>query len=291
LNARIRVVEILKGGGEPWKHQVPLSDQAIQLLRSLLVDDKPTSPYVFPGRKHLGYLGQSAMLSLLGRIGWNDLTATHGIRAAFKTWATERTNYPREVVELCLAHVQGDPLERAYQWGDIIEKRKSKPSISTAPLFYSGITKPAAELSFHPLSVLIHSVMHIRLVAGKPIGRKLRAYHSCNPTNPHHLLPPRSNQRLSSASNRPPLLSKGDVGRLSHRQPALPDTVGQDHLQRSCCIDPRNSSDDRNRPPTIGITGCKSAQRLAKSPAKWADIVRGHGLVYHYERQRDHGLK
>ena len=57
------------------------------------------------------------MLDLLGRMGWDDRTITHGIRAAFKTWATERTNYPREVVELCLSYVQGDPLERAYQRG------------------------------------------------------------------------------------------------------------------------------------------------------------------------------
>ncbi len=124
LTKRIRVVEILKGGGEPWQHQVPLSDQAVLLLRSLLIDDKPAFEYVFPNRTGRGCLGQSAMLSLLSRIGWNDRTTTHGIRAAFKTWATERTNYPREVVELCLSHVQGDPLERAYQRGDIIEKRR-----------------------------------------------------------------------------------------------------------------------------------------------------------------------
>ncbi|HEY4233284.1 MAG TPA: hypothetical protein VGM76_07645 [Lacipirellulaceae bacterium] len=30
---------------------------------------------------------------------------------------SERTNYAREVVEFCLSHVQGDPLERAYQRG------------------------------------------------------------------------------------------------------------------------------------------------------------------------------
>ena len=64
------------------------------------------------------------MLVLLDRIGWSEKTATHGIRAAFKTWATERTNDAREVVELCLSHVQGDPLERAYQRGDILEKRR-----------------------------------------------------------------------------------------------------------------------------------------------------------------------
>lgn len=28
------------------------------------------------------------------------------------------------MVELCLSHVQGDPLERAYQRGDILEKRR-----------------------------------------------------------------------------------------------------------------------------------------------------------------------
>jgi hypothetical protein len=35
-----------------------------------------------------------------------------------------RTSYARKVVELCLSHVHGDPLERAYQRGDIIEKRR-----------------------------------------------------------------------------------------------------------------------------------------------------------------------
>jgi hypothetical protein len=64
------------------------------------------------------------MLDWLERLKWNDRTITHGIRSAFKTWATERTNYAREVVELCLSHVQGDALERAYQRGDIVEKRR-----------------------------------------------------------------------------------------------------------------------------------------------------------------------
>ena len=124
LSKRIRVVQIFKGGREPWQHQVPLSEQAIALLRSLMVDGQPTSEYLFPNRTRRGHLGQNSMLDLLARIGWGDRTTTHGIRAAFKTWATERTNYPREVVELCLSHVQGDPLERAYQRGDILDKRR-----------------------------------------------------------------------------------------------------------------------------------------------------------------------
>ena len=123
LAARTRTVQILKGG-KGWQHLVPLSDQAIELLRGLMVDGKPVGEYIFPARNRRGHLGTSAMLDLLERLKWNDRTTTHGIRSAFKTWATERTNYPREVVELCLSHLQGDPLERAYQRGDIIEKRR-----------------------------------------------------------------------------------------------------------------------------------------------------------------------
>jgi integrase len=123
LTARTRAVQILKGG-QAWQHLVPLSDQTIELLNGLMVEGKPTSEWVFPARNRRGHLGTSAMLDLLGRMGWNAKTTTHGIRAAFKTWATERTNYAREVVELCLSHVQGDPLERAYQRGDIIGKRR-----------------------------------------------------------------------------------------------------------------------------------------------------------------------
>jgi integrase len=57
LAARIRVVQILKGGREPWRHVVPLSDQALELLLGLLVNGKPTSEYLSPDRR--GYLGQN----------------------------------------------------------------------------------------------------------------------------------------------------------------------------------------------------------------------------------------
>ena len=121
--AKTRVVAILKGG-HAWQHTVPLSDQAIDLLRGLLVDGKPNGEYIFAARNRRGNMGRTTMRDLLRRLRWKDRTTPHGIRAAFKTWATERTNYAREVVELCLSHVQGDPLERAYQRGDIIEKRR-----------------------------------------------------------------------------------------------------------------------------------------------------------------------
>jgi len=48
----------------------------------------------------------------------------HGFRSAFRDWAAEETDHPREVAEAALAHVVGDTVERAYRRGDALEKRR-----------------------------------------------------------------------------------------------------------------------------------------------------------------------
>jgi integrase len=53
----------------------------------------------------------------------HNVTA-HGIRSAFKTWGSERTNYPREIIEAALAHVIGDAAEQAYARGDMLARRR-----------------------------------------------------------------------------------------------------------------------------------------------------------------------
>jgi integrase len=64
-----------------------------------------------------------AFLMLLRRMGRGDLTA-HGFRSTFRTWAAERSNFPREVIEAALAHTIGNKVEAAYQRGDMFEKRR-----------------------------------------------------------------------------------------------------------------------------------------------------------------------
>ena len=48
----------------------------------------------------------------------------HGFRSTFRDWASERTNYPRDVAEMVLAHAIGDKVEAAYRRGDLFEKRR-----------------------------------------------------------------------------------------------------------------------------------------------------------------------
>ena len=39
-------------------------------------------------------------------------------------WAAERTGYPREVVEMALAHAVENKVEAAYRRGDLFDKRR-----------------------------------------------------------------------------------------------------------------------------------------------------------------------
>jgi integrase len=101
----------MKAGKE---HRVPLSDAAVKLLKSLPRNDERLFP--FPGQRH-----RAACWELVNRLEGGSV---HGLRATFKTWAGERTSFPREIAELSLAHAVGNAVERAYSRTDLFDKRR-----------------------------------------------------------------------------------------------------------------------------------------------------------------------
>ena len=107
------------------EHRVPLSDAAMNLLREVekLRMNPKADGFVFPGGKLGKPLSSMALLMLLRRMERTDLTA-HGFRSTFRDWCGEATNYPREVAEAALAHVNGDKTEAAYLRSDMMEKRR-----------------------------------------------------------------------------------------------------------------------------------------------------------------------
>jgi integrase len=109
----------MKAGRE---HRVSLSDAAIVVIEHMR-QHRRDDDLLFPGLKRGKPLSNMALLAVLRRMKRDDLTA-HGFRATFKTWAAERTNFAREVVEAALAHVNGDKVEAAYQRGDLFDKRQ-----------------------------------------------------------------------------------------------------------------------------------------------------------------------
>lgn len=112
--------ERMKPGKE---HRVPLSDRALAILAEIKPKGNAGSEYLFPGAKHGKPLSNMAMTMALRRAGHGDLTV-HGFRSTFRDWAAERTNFPREVVEMALAHAIESKVEAAYRRGDLFDKRR-----------------------------------------------------------------------------------------------------------------------------------------------------------------------
>ncbi len=100
------------------EHRVPLSPQALALLASLPRIEG--NELVFPAPRG-GVLSDMTLTAVMRRM---ELDAVpHGMRSTFRDWAAERTNYPREVAEMALAHTIGNAVEAAYRRGDLFTKR------------------------------------------------------------------------------------------------------------------------------------------------------------------------
>lgn len=108
--------ERMKAGKE---HRVPLSNRAIEILRALPAGGADDPVFKSPRGKFLSDMTLSAVMRRMGRD-----EVPHGFRSTFRDWAAERTNYPREVAEMALAHVIGNAVEAAYRRGDLFDKRR-----------------------------------------------------------------------------------------------------------------------------------------------------------------------
>jgi integrase len=105
------------------EHRVPLSDAAVAPLKDIKARGLDPE-IIFPSPDRKGEpLSNNAMLALLDRMGHGDVRV-HGMRSTFRDWAAECTNFPRELAEKALAHTIGDETERAYQRGDLLNKRR-----------------------------------------------------------------------------------------------------------------------------------------------------------------------
>jgi hypothetical protein len=94
----------------------------LEQARDMFMGDR----FVFPGATKGSPLNPRALQALL-HLQLREPYAVHEFRASFSTWAHERTEVPHELIELALAHVegQGNAVARAYNRGDAIEKRRA----------------------------------------------------------------------------------------------------------------------------------------------------------------------
>ncbi|EYD77116.1 site-specific recombinase, phage integrase family [Rubellimicrobium mesophilum DSM 19309] len=102
-------------------HRVPLSPRALEVLREARGLSEANG-LVFPGSRPGQPMRDKTLSQVIRVLGFS--AHVHGFRTSFRTWAQERTNFPREVAEFALAHVVGSAAEQAYARSDLFEKRR-----------------------------------------------------------------------------------------------------------------------------------------------------------------------
>lgn len=122
-------------GGEPlWRlspdrmkmsreHLVPLSRQAVQVLRRLK-ELSSDSPYLFPANTQHGVISENTMLYALYRMGYHSRQTTHGLRRCASTILNETGHFEPDWIETQLAHVDQNKVRGAYNAALYLKHRR-----------------------------------------------------------------------------------------------------------------------------------------------------------------------
>ena len=122
---RIPATRMYKLNKELDAHIVPLTEPAIELLKSLHTETG--NPYLFIGARQQK-LSPQVMSQLLRRMGYKDANGkpitVHGFRSTFSTCVSEKTGFDEQTREYSLAHVVGTASARAYARTTMLDKRR-----------------------------------------------------------------------------------------------------------------------------------------------------------------------
>ncbi|MBK4827737.1 tyrosine-type recombinase/integrase [Pectobacterium versatile] len=98
---------------------VPLSIQAIEIVRYLLGEVRPAQRYLFSHRSDL----KKRISGALKRMGYQDLLTGHGIRGTIST-APNEVGYPKVLVNAQLSHCDPNQVSAAYNHTLYVEPRR-----------------------------------------------------------------------------------------------------------------------------------------------------------------------
>ncbi|MEQ1781064.1 MAG: integrase arm-type DNA-binding domain-containing protein [Hyphomonadaceae bacterium] len=134
----------MKAGRE---HQVPLCEEAGKILTEMSKRRRRDTSAIFPGARGglISDVGINKVLHSLDTVKRLDAAATeqlranlpraeregafargvtvHGFRSSARSWGAAKTIFPRELLELSLAHENTNKVESAYQRDKVLEKR------------------------------------------------------------------------------------------------------------------------------------------------------------------------
>lgn len=105
-------------------HIVPLSKQAIAVLRALQTESGDR-PYLFPNEHNPAtFMSENTMLYALYRMGYHSRTTGHGFRSTASTILNEH-GFRADVIERQLAHSERNSVRAAYNHAQYLPERRT----------------------------------------------------------------------------------------------------------------------------------------------------------------------
>jgi integrase len=107
-------------------HIVPLLPRCMEILRMLRrVYPSAPSDLLFPSMKRGAPLSDMTLTKVLRNMGLAEKATVHGMRSAFRDWATEVARVREVVAEAALAHTVRDRTEASYRRAMYFNERKA----------------------------------------------------------------------------------------------------------------------------------------------------------------------
>ena len=120
-------VEMRKERAQPGDippYIVPLSAQALEIVKYLLAQMRPAQRYLLAHRSDLKKrISENTLNSALRRIGYADQLTGHGMRATIST-ALNEIGYPKVWVDAQLSHADPDKVSASYNHAEYVEQRR-----------------------------------------------------------------------------------------------------------------------------------------------------------------------
>ena len=124
------------------EHRVPLSRQAIAIIRSMRVVSEYTG-YIFPSFNPKKPLSENAVNSALKRLGYGGIMTAHGFRTTASSMLNESNRWNPDAIERALAHQDSNAIRAVYNrtaywdervammqwWSDEIDNIKAHKSL------------------------------------------------------------------------------------------------------------------------------------------------------------------
>jgi integrase len=133
-------------------HVVPLSSRCLEILQALkAVYPHDPDDLLFPSMKAGAPLSDMTLTKVLRDMGLGEQATVHGMRSAFRDWATEVARVREVVAEASLAHTIKNKTEKAYRRATYLDERKvlmqswarfcGKPAPAVVPMAASSFLK------------------------------------------------------------------------------------------------------------------------------------------------------